>query len=102
MSLAREYNSDLGVDHWTAVKIILRGLRKYFSLISTLIKRKVGNDGVPVILQYRSSDLYLTDRKETMEIFKKIPTPLSISANVDRGAGIFLQNCHSLLSIRQI
>ena len=24
--LAREYNSDLGVDHWTAVKIILRGL----------------------------------------------------------------------------
>ena len=29
--LAREYNSDLGVDHWTAVKIILRGLWKYFS-----------------------------------------------------------------------
>ena len=24
LSLAREYNSDLGVDHWTAVKIILR------------------------------------------------------------------------------
>ena len=23
LSLAREYNSDLGVDHWTAVKIIL-------------------------------------------------------------------------------
>ena len=23
MSLAREYNSDLGVDHWTTVKIIL-------------------------------------------------------------------------------
>ena len=23
--LAREYNSDLGVDHWTAVKIILSG-----------------------------------------------------------------------------
>ena len=30
--LAREYNSDLGVDHWTAVEIILRGLRKYFSV----------------------------------------------------------------------
>ena len=33
MSLARGYNSDPGVDHWTAVKIILgylRGLRKYF------------------------------------------------------------------------
>ena len=23
LSLAREYNSDLGVDHWTAIKIIL-------------------------------------------------------------------------------
>ena len=30
LSLAREHNSDLGVDHWTLVKIILRGLRKYF------------------------------------------------------------------------
>ena len=27
LSLAREYNSDLGVDHWTTVKIILRELR---------------------------------------------------------------------------
>ena len=26
----------------------------------------------------------------------------SLSANVERGARIFLQNCHSLLSIRQI
>ena len=26
--LAREYNSDLGVDHWTAVKIILRYLKR--------------------------------------------------------------------------
>ena len=26
--LAREYNSDLGVDHWTAVKIILRDLER--------------------------------------------------------------------------
>ena len=30
MSVAKGYNSDPGVDHWTAVKIILRGLRKYF------------------------------------------------------------------------
>ena len=30
MSLARGYNSDPGVDHWTTVKIILRELRKYF------------------------------------------------------------------------
>ena len=31
--LAREYNSDLIVDHWTAVKIILSGIRKYFSIM---------------------------------------------------------------------
>ena len=40
LSLAREYNSDLGVDHWTLVKIIrgyLRGLRKYF-LVMEVIK----------------------------------------------------------------
>ena len=34
--LEREYNSDLGVDHWTAVKIILRGLRKYFSVMEMI------------------------------------------------------------------
>ena len=28
MSLARGYNSDLGVDHWTVVKIILRYLKR--------------------------------------------------------------------------
>ena len=31
--LAREYNSDLGVDHWTAVKIILSGMRICFSIM---------------------------------------------------------------------
>ena len=36
MILAREYNSDLGVDHLTAVKIILRGLRKYFSVMEVI------------------------------------------------------------------
>ena len=36
LSLAREFNSDLGVDHWTAVKIILRGLRKYFSVMEVI------------------------------------------------------------------
>ena len=30
LNLAREYNSDLGVDHWTAVKIILSGIRICF------------------------------------------------------------------------
>ena len=34
--LAREYDSDLGVDHWTAVKIILRGLREYFSVMEVI------------------------------------------------------------------
>src|SRR5215216_7654425 len=33
MFLAKEYNSDLGVNHWTMVKIILRGLRKHFSVM---------------------------------------------------------------------
>ena len=36
ISLARGYNSDLGVDHWTPVKIILRGLRKYFSVMEVI------------------------------------------------------------------
>src|SRR3954467_2803149 len=30
--LTREYNSDLGVDHWTAVKIVLGGIRICFSI----------------------------------------------------------------------
>ena len=33
LMLAREYNSDLGVDHWTAVKIILTGIRICFSIM---------------------------------------------------------------------
>ena len=32
-SLARGYNSDPGVDHWTAVKNILTGIRKCFSVM---------------------------------------------------------------------
>ena len=36
MSLTRKYNCDLGVDHWTLVKIILRGLRKYFSVMEVI------------------------------------------------------------------
>ena len=36
MSSEREYNSDLGVDHWTTVKIILRGLMKYFSVMEVI------------------------------------------------------------------
>ena len=40
MSLARGYNSDLGVDHWTIVKIILSRIRIYFSVME-VIKRFV-------------------------------------------------------------
>ena len=36
MILERGHNSDLGVDHWTTVKIILRGLRKYFSVMEVI------------------------------------------------------------------
>ena len=36
MSLAKGYNSDPGVDHWTAVKIILRRLRKYFLVVEVI------------------------------------------------------------------
>ena len=39
MSLARGYDSNPGVDHWTAVKVILsylRGLRKYFSVMEVI------------------------------------------------------------------
>ena len=37
--------------------------------IPTLIISIVGDDRVPAILQCRSSDLYLTDRKENMAIY---------------------------------
>ena len=35
------------------------------------VENRVGDDGVHDILQYRPSDLYLTDRKETMAILQK-------------------------------
>ena len=34
--LAREYNSDLGVDHWTLVKIILSRIRICFSIMEVI------------------------------------------------------------------
>ena len=43
------------------------------------VENRVGDDGVPAILQYSLSDLYLTDRKETMAILQKYThTPLHI------------------------
>ena len=51
----------------------------FIYFFSTLIKDRVGDDGVPAILQYKPSDLYLTDRKETMAILQKdTHTPLQI------------------------
>ena len=35
-NLAREYNSDLGVDHWTLVKIILSRIRICFSIMEVI------------------------------------------------------------------
>ena len=43
------------------------------------VENRVGDDGVRAILQYRPSDLYLTDKKETMTILQKYThTPLHI------------------------
>ena len=36
MRLARGYNSDPGVYHWTAAKIILSSIRKYFSVMEVI------------------------------------------------------------------
>ena len=36
LSLAREYNSDLGVDHWTLVEIILSRIRICFSIMEVI------------------------------------------------------------------
>ena len=44
LSLAREYDSDLGVYHWTAVKIILSGIRICFSIME--VKKKVHRKGL--------------------------------------------------------
>ena len=43
------------------------------------VETRFGVDGARAILQYRSSNLYLTDRKETMAILQKdTHTPLHI------------------------
>ena len=43
------------------------------------VENRVDDDGVRAILQYRPSDLYLMDRKETMTILQKdTHTPLHI------------------------
>ena len=51
----------------------------FLSFFPTLIKNRVADDGVPAILQYRPSDLYPTDRKETVAFLQKdTHTPVHI------------------------
>ena len=58
---------------------LLFSLLLYSYLYLYSYKNRVGDDGVPAILQYRPSDLYLTDRKETRAILQKdTHTPLHI------------------------
>ena len=64
--LAREYNSDLGVDHWTAVKIILSGIRKYFSIME-VTKRFVVKSYVDA-----SFDTNLDDSKSRSRYILKV------------------------------
>ena len=53
------------------------GRREYLG--TEEVENRVGDDGVCAILQYRPSDLYLTDRKETMAILQKYThTPLHV------------------------
>ena len=45
-------------------------------------KNRVGDDGGHAMLQYRSFDLYLTDRKETMAIFPHSSPHLQIRSSL--------------------
>ena len=64
--MEREYNSDLGVDHWTMVKIILRGPRKYF-LVMEVIKEFVVKSYVDA-----SFDTDLDDSKSRSRYILKV------------------------------
>ena len=66
LSLAREYNSDLGVDHWTAVKIILSGIRICFSIME-VTKRFVVKSYVDA-----SFDTNLDDSKSRSRYILKV------------------------------
>ena len=46
------------------------------------VENRVGDDGVRAILQYRPSDLYLTDMKETMAILQKIYPHASLRSQI--------------------
>ena len=74
-SVASHYLTTIGPTYWLVSTLHLH----VHSYNYTLIENRVGDDGVPAILQYSPSDLYLTDRKETMAILQKgTHTPLHI------------------------
>ena len=50
LSLAKEYNFDLRVDHWTAVKNILRKIRRCFSIMEVIKE--------PVVKSYNDASFY--------------------------------------------
>ena len=55
LNLAREYNSDLEVDHWTLVKIILREIRRCFSIME-VIKEPVVKSYIDASFDTNSDD----------------------------------------------
>ena len=63
MSLARGYNSDLGVDHWTAVKIILRYLKRTKEMFLGY-----GGDKEFVVKSYANASFY-TDPNDSESQF---------------------------------
>ena len=55
------------------------------------VENRVSGDGVRAILQYRLSDLYLTERKETMVILQKdTHTPLTFANKAFRRSSFSL------------
>ena len=70
--MAREYNSDLGVDHWTAVRIILSEIRICFSIMH-VTKRFVVKSYVDA-----SFDTDLDDSKSRSRYILKVGSVQSI------------------------
>ena len=66
LSLAREFNCDLGVDHWTLVKIILSRIRIYFSIMEVIKE--------PVVKSYNDASFYtnLDDSKSQSGYILKV------------------------------
>ena len=63
--MAREYNSDLGVDHWTAVRIILSEIRICFSIMDVFVVKGYAD---------ASFDTNLDDSKSRSRYILKVGT----------------------------